>query len=106
MKILVADPISERGVEMLRRNPSFPANVNTGVKEDQLCQIIDEYDALIIRSQTKVTKRVLEAARKLRAVGRAGVSLDLIIIYFAAMLLKQFEELIDKIHKIAVYHAG
>jgi len=76
MKILVADPISDRGVEMLRRNPSFQVDVNTGLKEDQLCQIIGEYDALIVRSQTKVTKRVLEAAKKLRVVGRAGVGVD------------------------------
>ena len=76
MKILVADPISERGVEMLRQNPSFQVDVNTGLKEDQLCQIIGEYDALIVRSQTKVTKRVLEAAKKLRVVGRAGVGVD------------------------------
>jgi len=76
MKILVADAISERGVEMLRRNPSFQVDVNTGLKEDQLCQIIGEYDALIVRSQTKLTKRVIEAAKKLRVVGRAGVGVD------------------------------
>src|SRR5271169_891993 len=76
MKILVADAISERGVEMLRRNPSFQVDVNTGLKEDQLCLIIGEYDALIVRSQTKVTKRVIEAAKKLRVVGRAGVGVD------------------------------
>ena len=76
MKILVADPISERGVEILRRNPSFQVDVNTGLKEDQLCEIIGEYDALIVRSQTKVTKRVLEVAKKLRVVGRAGVGVD------------------------------
>ncbi len=76
MRILVADPISERGVEMLRKNPSFQVDVKTGLKEDQLCEIIGEYDALIVRSQTKVTKRVIEAARKLRVVGRAGVGVD------------------------------
>ena len=65
MKILVADSISERGVEILRQNPSFQVDVKTGLKEDQLCEIIGEYDALIVRSQTKVTKRVLEAAKKL-----------------------------------------
>ena len=76
MKILVADSISERGVEMLRQNPSFQVDVKTGLKEDQLCEIIGEYDALIVRSQTKVTKRVIEAAKKLRVVGRAGVGVD------------------------------
>src|SRR5712672_172986 len=76
MKILVADAISDRGVEMLRKNPSFHVDVKTGLTEDALCEIIGEYDALVVRSQTKVTKRVLEAAKKLRVVGRAGVGVD------------------------------
>src|SRR5471030_1937328 len=76
MKILVADAISERGVEMLRKNASFHVDVKTGLKEDGICEIIGEYDALIVRSQTKVTKPVIEAAKKLRVVGRAGVGVD------------------------------
>ena len=43
MKILVADSISERGVDMLRKNPTFQVDVKTGLKEDQLCEIIGEY---------------------------------------------------------------
>ena len=76
MKILIADPISDRGVELLKKNPSFQVDKNIGLKEDQLCEIIGEYDALVVRSQTKVTKRVLDAAKKLRVVGRAGVGVD------------------------------
>lgn len=76
MKILISDPISERGVELLRSNPAFQVDKNIGLKEDQLCQIIGEYDALVVRSQTKVTKRVIEAAKKLRVIGRAGVGVD------------------------------
>ncbi len=76
MKILIADPISDRGVELLKKNPAFQVDKNIGLKEDQLCEIIGEYDALVVRSQTKVTKRVLEAAKKLRVVGRAGVGVD------------------------------
>src|SRR6202795_3444103 len=76
MKILIADPISKRGVELLRANPAFQVDENTGLKEEQLLPIIGEYDALIVRSQTKVTKRVIEAAKKLRVVGRAGVGVD------------------------------
>jgi D-3-phosphoglycerate dehydrogenase / 2-oxoglutarate reductase len=74
MKILVADPISEKGVELLRAK--FPTDVNLGLKEESLCQIIGDYDALVVRSQTKVTKKVIEAAKKLRVVGRAGVGVD------------------------------
>jgi D-3-phosphoglycerate dehydrogenase len=76
MKILVADQIAKRGVETLRQNPSFQVDVKTGLKEDQLCEIIAEYDALIVRSATKVTERVIEAAKKVRVVGRAGVGVD------------------------------
>jgi len=74
MKILIADPISEKGVELLRAK--FQTDVNLGLKEDALCQIIGDYDALVVRSQTKVTKKVIDAAKKLRVVGRAGVGVD------------------------------
>jgi D-3-phosphoglycerate dehydrogenase / 2-oxoglutarate reductase len=76
MKILVADPISEKGVEVLRANPKFHVDVNTGLKEDGLLQIIADYDALVVRSQTKVNAKVIAAAKKLRVVGRAGVGVD------------------------------
>ena len=76
MKILIADPISKRGVELLRANKAFQVDENVGLKEDALCEIIGGYDALIVRSQTKVNKRVIEAAKKLRVVGRAGVGVD------------------------------
>lgn len=76
MKILVSDPISEKGVELLRSKPGFEVEVKTGLKEDELVAIIGEYDALVVRSQTKVTKRVLDAATKLRIIGRAGVGVD------------------------------
>jgi len=76
MKILISDPISERGVQLLQGNPAFQADKNTGLKEDQLCEIIGQYDALVVRSQTKVTKKVIEAAKKLRVIGRAGVGVD------------------------------
>ncbi len=75
-KILVADAIAERGVEQLRAVPGFEVDVRTGLKEDQLCEIMGDYTAMIVRSQTKVTKKVLEAARQLRVVGRAGVGVD------------------------------
>ncbi len=76
MKILIADPISERGIDLLRANPKFHVDKNIGLKEDQLCEIIGQYDALVVRSQTKVTKKVIDAAKKLRVIGRAGVGVD------------------------------
>ena len=44
--------------------------------EDELCKVIGEYDALLVRSQTKVTKKVIEAGKNLKIIGRAGVGVD------------------------------
>ena len=76
MKVLISDPISERGVQLLQSNPAFQTDKNIGLKEDQLCEIIGNYEALVVRSQTKVTKKVIDAAKKLRVIGRAGVGVD------------------------------
>jgi D-3-phosphoglycerate dehydrogenase len=76
MKILVADSIAKRGVETMRSNPAFHVDEKTGLKEDQLCEIIGEYDAVVVRSQTKITKKIIEAGKKLRVIGRAGVGVD------------------------------
>ncbi len=76
MKILVSDPISQKGIELLQANPKFQVDVNLGLKEEQLLAIIGEYEALIVRSQTKVTKKVIDAAKNLRVIGRAGVGVD------------------------------
>lgn len=75
-KILVADPVSTRGIEELQRDPMLDVVVKTGLKEDELIAIIGDVHALIVRSETKVTPRVLGAAKLLRVVGRAGVGVD------------------------------
>jgi len=75
-KVLVADPISERGVSELAEGGLLDVTVKTGLKEDQLLEIIGEYSGLVVRSQTKVTAKVIEAATLLKVVGRAGVGVD------------------------------
>ena len=75
-KVLVADPISQRGVEELAAGGTLEVVVNTGLPEAELIKIIPEFSALVVRSQTKVTAAVLDAACKLKAVGRAGVGVD------------------------------
>jgi D-3-phosphoglycerate dehydrogenase / 2-oxoglutarate reductase len=75
-KVLVADPISERGVSELANGGALDVTVKTGLKEDQLLEIIGEYSALVVRSQTKATARLIEAAGKLKVIGRAGVGVD------------------------------
>jgi D-3-phosphoglycerate dehydrogenase / 2-oxoglutarate reductase len=75
-KVLVSDPVSERGVAELRGAGELDVTVMTGLKEDQLLEIIPQFSALVVRSQTKVNAKVIEAATSLKAVGRAGVGVD------------------------------
>ena len=73
-RILVADQLAEDGVARLRELGEV--EVRTGLDEEQLVAAIPEFDALVVRSQTKVTEAVLEAGKRLRVVGRAGVGVD------------------------------
>ena len=75
-KVLVADPVSERGVAELSEGGQLEVTVKTGLKEEELLKIIGEFEGLVVRSQTKVNARVIEAATKLKVVGRAGVGVD------------------------------
>jgi D-3-phosphoglycerate dehydrogenase len=75
-KVLVADQISQRGVDELCRDGTLDVSVQTKLSEAKLIELIPEFSALIVRSETKVTASVLKAAAKLRVVGRAGVGVD------------------------------
>lgn len=74
-KVLVSDPVAAEGVAILRR-AGLDVDVRTGLTKDELVGIIGDYDALAVRSETKVTADVLEAAGKLKIIGRAGVGVD------------------------------
>lgn len=76
MKILVSDPLSDEGLKILKEVKEFQVDVKTDLKPDQLKEIIKDYEALIVRSATKVTKDIVSAADKLKVIGRAGVGLD------------------------------
>jgi D-3-phosphoglycerate dehydrogenase len=73
-KVLVADSISEKGLEMLRQEAQV--DVRTGLKPEELSAIIGDYEALLVRSQTQVTAAVIAAGHKLQVIGRAGVGVD------------------------------
>jgi D-3-phosphoglycerate dehydrogenase len=75
-KVLVADPVSESGINELAAGGDLEVTVKTGLKEDQLLEIIPEFSALVVRSQTKATARLIKAAAKLKVIGRAGVGVD------------------------------
>lgn len=76
MKILVSDPLSEEGLKILKEIKEFQVDVKTELKPEALKEIIKDYDALIVRSATKVTKDIISASSKLKVIGRAGVGLD------------------------------
>ncbi|MBA2243017.1 MAG: phosphoglycerate dehydrogenase [Chthoniobacterales bacterium] len=75
-KVLIADPISPRGVEELSREGALEVIVQQGPTQSELIAMIPEFSALVVRSETKVTSDVLRAGAKLRVVGRAGVGVD------------------------------
>ena len=74
-KVLISDKLSPRAVEIFRER-GIEADVQTGLDPDALRRIIGEYDGLAIRSATKVTPKLLEAADRLKVVGRAGIGVD------------------------------
>ncbi|MBU4260023.1 MAG: phosphoglycerate dehydrogenase, partial [Proteobacteria bacterium] len=75
MKVLISDNLGEAGIKMFQEE-GFEVDVNMGLSPDELKGIIGNYDALIIRSATKVTEDLLESASCLKVIGRAGIGLD------------------------------
>ncbi len=75
-KVLIADSISQRGIDELSRDEKLDVAIKTGLSEQELIGIIPPFGGLIVRSQTRVTADILNAAAKLRVVGRAGVGVD------------------------------
>ncbi|MGB7563701.1 MAG: phosphoglycerate dehydrogenase [Prochlorococcaceae cyanobacterium] len=73
-KVLVSDPIDQTGIDILSQVAEV--DVRTGLSPEQLKAIIGDYDALMIRSGTQVTAEIIEAADRLRIIGRAGVGVD------------------------------
>ena len=74
MKIFVSNDISEKGVALLREH--FDVDVMPNMKPEELIKVINNYDGLVTRSMTKVTKEVIEASTRLKVIGRAGVGVD------------------------------
>jgi D-3-phosphoglycerate dehydrogenase len=73
-KVLVTDPIAQDGIDALV--PFAQVDVKLGISTDEMLRIIGDYDALIVRSETKVTAAVIEAGKKLQVIGRAGAGVD------------------------------
>ncbi len=75
-KVLVADKLADSAIEHLNSRENFIVDVKTGLSEDELVAIIAEYHAIFVRSATKVTSSILDAAEHLKVIGRAGSGLD------------------------------
>jgi len=76
LKVLIADSISQRGIDELSRDDALDVAMKTGLSEKELIEVIAPFSALIVRSQTRITADILNAGTKLRVVGRAGVGVD------------------------------
>jgi len=76
MRVLISDKFAKKGLEVLQQAAGLQIDYRPGVKGDELIQALADAEALIIRSETKVTAEVLAQAPRLKAVGRAGVGVD------------------------------
>ncbi len=76
MKVLITDKINEVAKNILIEGKDISAEILPTMNEDELCKVIPNYDALMIRSETKVTKKIIEAGKNLKIIGRAGVGVD------------------------------
>jgi len=76
MKVLIADSMSSKAVDILKETPGIDVDVITGLKPDELKAKIKDYHGLVVRSATKATAEILEAAENLKVIGRAGTGVD------------------------------
>jgi len=75
-RVLASDPLTDGWQEVLTDAAGVSVEINTGLSEAELVEIIGQFDGLIVRSGTQVTRKVIEAAGRLRVIGRAGVGVD------------------------------
>ena len=73
-KVLITDNVAAEGIDLLKN--SLPVDVKRGLSPDELIAAIPEYDALVVRSQTRVTRDVVEAGSRLQVIARAGIGVD------------------------------
>jgi len=76
IKILVSDALEEAGLSILKKEKDLEVDIKVGLTAEQLKKIIGDYDAIIVRSATKLTKELIEHGKKLKVIGRAGVGVD------------------------------
>ena len=75
-RVLISDTLAPEGVEILRKEAGITVDVRPGISADELRSILPSYDALVVRSATKVTAEAIAVAENLRVIGRAGIGVD------------------------------
>lgn len=75
-QVLIADPIHEDGLKLLTAHPDIHVDIATDLDQGGLISKISDYDALIVRSKSRITRPIIEAGRLLKAIGRAGIGVD------------------------------
>ncbi len=75
-KILISDKLADAGINYLNEQDGIQIHIDTGMTPEQLCDVIGDYDALLIRSDTKATADVIRAGKNLKVIGRAGIGVD------------------------------
>jgi D-3-phosphoglycerate dehydrogenase len=74
-KVLISDSMSNVAQKIFEKN-NISVDVKTGLSEEEIIKIIPEYNGMVVRSATKVTKKIIEAAKNLKVIGRAGAGVD------------------------------
>ena len=74
-KVLISDSMSNVAQKIFEKN-KISVDVKTGLSEEEIIKIIPEYDGMVVRSATKVTKNIILAAKNLKVIGRAGAGVD------------------------------
>ena len=74
-KVLICDAIDSEGIDLLKQN-GIKVDIDSTISHAQLEKVVSNYDALVVRSRTKVTREIIEAGTRLKTIGRAGVGLD------------------------------
>ena len=90
-KLLIADKLPRRTTNILEAS-GVKVDERAGIEADELAEIIKDYDALIVRSRTKVTAKLISAGKKLKVIGRAGVGVDNIDLEATKKALAQFRQ--------------
>ena len=74
-KILIADKLSKEAEKIFLAN-NIPCDIKTGLSENEIVDIVGDYNGIVVRSATKITKNIIDAGKNLKVLGRAGIGVD------------------------------